>query len=222
MAGLDTTFANKILKLIFQNQPIENFGTSSGIQASASNGDLEIALIKTNGQEADYGGYARQTINRDVASWGNVEGKVDNNYKVEFPISTSGTNEINAYKIYYGSNNELMYASLDNIVTINVSSKPVFGVKDLDIYIQASGGIFYYAQAMSPIGYLESAVCANINTPLTDLVYSNTPTLQLNSIVYTDLEGNNLKNGNDKFYIAEGAGFKINTSGVVTQIKLCL
>ena len=222
MAGLDTAFANKILRLIFQNQPITDFGTANGIQASASNGTLEIALIRTNGQEANYGGYARQTIDRNTSTWGNVEGKVDNNYEIEFPISTSGTNEINAYKLYYGSNKEIMYASLDSIVNIEVSNKPVFNPKDLDIYIQSSGGIFYYAQAMSPLGYLESAVCANINTPLTDIIYSNTPTLQLNSVVYTDLEGNNLKNGNDQFYISEGAGFKINSSGRITQIKLCL
>ena len=222
MAGLDVTFANKILRLIFQNQTITDFGTANGIQASGSNGTLEIALIRTNGQEANYGGYARQTINRTTSDWGNVQGKVDNSYNIEFPISTSGTNDINAYKLYYGSNKEIMYASLDNIVTIEVSNKPVFNSKDLDIYIQASGGIFYYAQAMSPLGYLESAVCANINTPLTDVVYSNTPSIQLNSVIYTDLEGNNLKNGNNKFYISEGAGFEINTSGRVSQIKLCL
>lgn len=124
------------LKLIYQNIAMANIGDTSGIQPSATEGSLYVALYTSDptdadvGIEADYTSYARVAVSRNVAGWTVSGNQVTNAAVITFPVSTGGTNTITHYGIRTAltGGDLIHYAALSSSITINDTETPKFNV----------------------------------------------------------------------------------------------
>ena len=88
-------FENEVLELFFNNEAIADIGDALGLQPSATAGVLYIVLYSvmptdsTNGTEATFTGYARQTVARITTEWDISGGQATNVNAITFPTSTS-------------------------------------------------------------------------------------------------------------------------------------
>jgi hypothetical protein len=137
--GLNASFSAELLSLIFENQDIANLGDASGVQGSSSAGDIEIALIQSNGSEANYTSYQRVFVNRNTSNWSNSSNSISNALEITFPTSTGGSNTINKFRLYYGNFTSKPYTLIigeDNLtgsVTITAGETPKFAVGALTL-----------------------------------------------------------------------------------------
>ncbi|MCP3980748.1 MAG: hypothetical protein GY716_15710 [bacterium] len=95
-----TTFTNEFLDLVLNNQDLPLIGDASGLQNSAADGSLYMALhtaFPSDGgdqdtSEAAYTSYARVTIARDDTQWtipgAGGAGTADNTAQQQFPKAT--------------------------------------------------------------------------------------------------------------------------------------
>lgn len=99
------SFEEEVLKLIFHNQNIAGIGDATGIRNSTAAGNLFVALFTSDPTEsgnvtgeANYTGYARQSVARTVGAWNfNSSGSVrsmSNAANITFPLCTGGSNTI--------------------------------------------------------------------------------------------------------------------------------
>jgi hypothetical protein len=91
-------FETALLGLIFNNAAITNIGDAGGLQPSAADGNLYVALHTANPDEAGdqttsecaYGGYARVPVTRDGTGWTVTGNSVSPNANISFPEALSG------------------------------------------------------------------------------------------------------------------------------------
>jgi len=137
--GLNASFAGELLSLIFENQEIANLGDAIGVQGSSSDGVVEIALIQSNGSEANYTNYSRKTVSRLSSQWTNSGNSISNANEITFPTAMGGNNTINKFRIYYGSVGQSPYTLIigeDNLtgsVNITAGETPKFAVGALTL-----------------------------------------------------------------------------------------
>jgi hypothetical protein len=116
-------YENAVLAHLFQNLAIANIGDGTGLDKSATDGDLWVALHtaspgEAGGQttsEAAYTSYARVPIARDV-SWTVTANQVTNAAAVQFPTSTGGTATVTHFSV-----------GVDDGVTLGVNTMIAFG-----------------------------------------------------------------------------------------------
>ena len=90
---------NKIAKLIFNNDAAALIGDAAGLQPSAADGDLFIALFEDDptdadvGTESTYTSYARIAVARTTGgvAWTITANVITNTALVTFPTSTGGS-----------------------------------------------------------------------------------------------------------------------------------
>jgi hypothetical protein len=106
MAGsLRDGYETLMLQHLFQNADIPNVGNAGGLLGSTVDGNFYIALYtvaptdSTAGTEADYTGYARVAVTRDVSGFDITTNNLSNNAAVTFPACTGGSNTIIAFSI---------------------------------------------------------------------------------------------------------------------------
>lgn len=106
MAGSKSNaFETSLLGLIFNNTDVANIGDTPGLQNSATEGSLYIALFTVNptdstaGTEATYGAYARQAVPRNISNWTVSGNLATNTNAVTFPECTSGSETITGFGI---------------------------------------------------------------------------------------------------------------------------
>lgn len=100
-------FETALLQHILQNLAIANIGDASGLQPSATAGNLYISLHTAdpgesgsqNTSEATYTSYARVAVARSSGAW-DVTGSVGSNLAaVEFPTATGGSNTLTHFGV---------------------------------------------------------------------------------------------------------------------------
>lgn len=103
MAGMGSTFANDLLKLIFQATAIANIADNAASSpltalfvslhtADPSSGDQTTS-------EATYTSYARVSVARTSGGWTVASNLAENAALVTFPAATGGTNTITYFAI---------------------------------------------------------------------------------------------------------------------------
>lgn len=111
-------FSINQFKLIFQNIALANIGDGSGLQPSATTGNLYLALYttvpskSTSGTESTYSGYLRIALIRSAAKWtvGSSEPiQVINASDVDFPQSTSSETVKGVGLLTASSGGDLLY-----------------------------------------------------------------------------------------------------------------
>lgn len=137
-------FETAILQLIFQNVAIANVGDTSGIQPSASAGDLYVGLHTADPgeagnqstNEANYTGYARVGVARSSAGWTVSGNTVTNAAEVDFPAATGGSSTVSYFSIGTGSSGAgtlLFSGALQSSLAISSSITPSFGIGELAV-----------------------------------------------------------------------------------------
>jgi hypothetical protein len=103
MAGMGSTFANDILKLIFQATAIANIADNA---ASSPLTNLFVSLHTADPSagdqttsEATYTSYARVAVVRTSSGWTVSSNLAENTAAVTFPAATGGTNTITFFAI---------------------------------------------------------------------------------------------------------------------------
>lgn len=84
---------------IYLNLPITYIGDANGLPASATPGNLYVALF-VGAAEAAYGSYARQPIPRSASGFSRTGDVVTNVAQVNFPKSTSDGGTVTKVAIY--------------------------------------------------------------------------------------------------------------------------
>jgi hypothetical protein len=118
--SLGNTFENDVLKLFFNATAIADLAEND---ATSPLGNLFVALHKTNpGEagdqttgEADYTGYARQTVARTSGGWTVTNNRVVNAADIQYPTCTAGTNTLlfwSVGKVVSGASQILAYGPL--------------------------------------------------------------------------------------------------------------
>ena len=93
------------LKLLYQNINMANIGDASGLQPSAIDGSVYIALYTTDPTESDtgtetiYTSYARVAVVRSVVGWTVSGNTCTNASTITFPTSTGGTETVTHFGI---------------------------------------------------------------------------------------------------------------------------
>ena len=141
--ALNSTFAGLLLNFLFNNEGIPNYGDAFGIQPTGGTGGvMEIALIQSNGSEANYTGYQRVEVDRDKVTneWSGSGNSISNVNEITFPTSTGGSsNTINKFRIYYGDEASQPFTtifgedSLTASVTITAGETPKFSAGALTL-----------------------------------------------------------------------------------------
>lgn len=129
------------LKLIFNNTPIANIGDTSGIQPSATAGNLYVALYTTDptdadtGTEATYGGYQRVEVARTTGEWSVSGNVVTNVNEIAFPQSTGTNNTITHIGIRTASTGGdlLFHGQLDQSILVEIDDTPKIQGGDLQL-----------------------------------------------------------------------------------------
>lgn len=109
-------FENALLLLLFNNDAIANIGDASGLQPSAVDGNLYVALHTADPgeggsqttSETAYGSYARQAIARTTGGFTVSGGGVTNAADVVFPTASSGPSTITHWSIGVASSGASM------------------------------------------------------------------------------------------------------------------
>lgn len=121
--GFSDYYENAVLAHLFQNLAITSIGDGTGLDKSATNGHLWVALHTSSPgeagdqttSEAAYTGYARISVARN-ASWTVSANQVTNAAAVQFPTSTGGTATVTHFSV-----------GVDDGVTLGVNTMVAFG-----------------------------------------------------------------------------------------------
>ena len=140
------TFENDILQLIFNNVDIANIGDASGIQNSATAGDLYVALHTGDPgeagtaatSEAAYGSYDRVAVARSGAGWTVSGNSATNAALIQFPECTSGSETITHVSITVGGTpttaDKILYSgALSASRSVSSGIQPQFAASALTI-----------------------------------------------------------------------------------------
>ena len=129
------------LKLVFQNIAISNIGDASGLQPSATPGNLYVALFTAApgetdaGTEATYTNYARLAVVRSSAGWTVSGNSVTNAALITFPISGGTNNTIIHFAIRKALTGGDLIGSgaLTSSILIESGDTPKFQIGNLTI-----------------------------------------------------------------------------------------
>lgn len=138
------TFENDVLALIFNNTDIANIGDAAGLQNSATEGSLYLALHTADPgeagtattSEAAYGSYARVAVARNSGGWTVSGNQVQNTALAQFPECTSGSETITHVSITTassGSSKILYSGALSASRAISSGIQPQFAASALTV-----------------------------------------------------------------------------------------
>src|SRR4051812_35050971 len=104
-AILGNTFINDLLKLIFNNVSMANYGDAAGILKSAADGSLYVSLHTADPgaagnqttSETVYAGYLRVAVARSTAGWTVTNQSVSPFAAIAFPPGTVGAGDVVTY-----------------------------------------------------------------------------------------------------------------------------
>jgi len=139
-------YENAVLAHLFTNVAISNIGDGTGLDKSATDGDLWVALHTASPgeagdqttSEAAYTGYARVSVARN-ASWPVAGNQVTNAAAVQFPTSTGGTATVTHFSVgvddgaTLGVNTMIAFGALASPLTIVSGVQPQFAAGALVI-----------------------------------------------------------------------------------------
>lgn len=126
-------FIQAVLDHVYLNQAIANIGDASGLQPSAADGNLYVALLQAGG-EADYTSYARQAISR-TDGFSRSNNVISNAAQINFPKATGGSNTITKVAIYdqISGGNKLHEQTLADSIPVSTNIQPIIEAGELDI-----------------------------------------------------------------------------------------
>lgn len=135
-----STFANDLLKLIFNATPIGGLADNANLSPL---GNLYVSLHTDDpgadgdqtASEGDYGGYARVAVSRSGSGWTVTGNSAFNTALVQFPKSTGGSNNITHVGVGAAESGEgkLFYSGpLDEEILVTINSQPQFGAGELE------------------------------------------------------------------------------------------
>ena len=143
MGSKSNTFENLELLHIFQNADIANIGDAAGLQNSATEGSLYVALCTsattaddvTPGTACAYGGYARQAVARNSGGWTVTNNQVTNAAAVVFPTASSGTETVRYFEIYtaVSGGTRLYWGQLTADLAVSNGIAPQFAIGAIQI-----------------------------------------------------------------------------------------
>lgn len=136
-------FETALLEHLLENAALANVGDASGLQPSASAGNLYVSLLvgdpgETGAvtDEATFTGYARVAIPRNGAAWTISNGSAVNASDVEFAECTGGSNTITHFGIHTaasGAGNMILYGALDVSLPVSNGFTVRFAAGDLEV-----------------------------------------------------------------------------------------
>lgn len=134
-------FEASILGLIFTASAIADLAEND---SSTPATNLYISLHTASPGEAGdqstsetaYTGYARQTVARTTSGWTVTNGSCVNDAEIAFPFCTaspgSAITHVGVGLSSSGSGNLLLWAALDNSVTMQIGTTPIFSAGELE------------------------------------------------------------------------------------------
>ena len=139
-------FETALLQLILQNAALANIGDASGLQPSATAGQLYISLHTADPgeagnqgtSEAAYTSYARVGIARSAGGWDVAAGVGSNVAAVTFPEATGGTATVTHFGVgtaSAGAGNLLLSGALDASLAVSTGITPTFDPGELTITV---------------------------------------------------------------------------------------
>lgn len=134
MATRTNYFIQASLDHFYLNEPVAGIGDATGLPASATDGNLYVALLVDN-TEANYGGYARQPIPRTAAGFVRAANVISNVAMITFPRASSGSNVINNVAIYdsLAAGNQLHLQTIADPITVTTNVQPIIEAAALEI-----------------------------------------------------------------------------------------
>jgi hypothetical protein len=140
---MTNAFETLVLQHVFQNSDIANIGDAAGLQNSATEGSLYIALCTsatvpddaTAGTAATYSPYARIAVARSAVGWTVSGNQVSNAAAVVFATCASGSDTIRYYEIYTAASGgtRLYWTQLTSDLAVGVGVAPTFAIGALAI-----------------------------------------------------------------------------------------
>lgn len=142
------TFENEILKLLFQNVAIANIGDASGLQPSATAGNLYIrlctdAVVASDSQigtECAYTGYVAGgvAVERSASGWSVSGSEVKNAAEVEFGACTAGSENVRYVEIWRNNTGSLeadriAWTQLTSDVAVIIGITPKFTAESITV-----------------------------------------------------------------------------------------
>lgn len=134
-------FETGFLNLLFRNEALANVGNAGGLQPSGAAGSLFVALFTTptgedsEGTEATYAGYARQSIDRTAVDWDVTDNVASNVNNVAFPQATAGNDTVTHYGIMTSleAGDMLFHGALGTARLINAGTSLIIEAGNLTV-----------------------------------------------------------------------------------------
>jgi hypothetical protein len=138
------TFENDLLKLIFNNTDVADIGDASGLQNSATEGSLYVALHTSdpgeagaqNTNEISYTGYGRVAVARNTGGWTVSNNEATNAGAINFGACSAGSGTATHFSVGTASSGtgKLLYSgALTASLAISAGITPSFAAGALDI-----------------------------------------------------------------------------------------
>ena len=138
------TFENDLLGLIFNNTDIADIGDASGLQNSATAGNLFIALHTADPgetgtastSETSYTNYARQSVARTVGGWTVSGNQASNAAQITFPqCGTTGATitHVSITNASSGTSKILYKGALTSSLAVANGITPLFAIGGLTV-----------------------------------------------------------------------------------------
>lgn len=145
--GFSNDYEVLVLAHLLRNEDIGNLGDAAGLVASATEGDVWLALHTASPgeagtqatNEASYGGYSRISIQRRYTRWNVVGTALSNVDLVQWPTCTSGSSLVTHFSIGVenGStgwgNVMICYGQLPSVLSVSTGVQPQFAPGSLVI-----------------------------------------------------------------------------------------
>lgn len=147
MGSFSDNFKNDLLKLLFNNTTIAKLGDATGVEGSATPGNLYVrlctdAVVVTNSQlgtETTYTGYVAKgiAVARTAGGWTIAGNNASNTAEITFGTQTSGTPLIRYAELWLDNvssniSERVLWLQLDNDIPIASGSEPLFDTGSLD------------------------------------------------------------------------------------------
>jgi hypothetical protein len=142
--GLTNAYETESVRHLFLNEAIPKIGDTGGLQPSAADGSLYVALLTASpgeagsiANEADYGGYARVAVPRGSAGWTELNGQIYNFGQINFPEVVDNPNTVTYFAVMKEATGSDMiaYSQLVEGKTFNPTDQPQFGPMALNFKI---------------------------------------------------------------------------------------
>lgn len=127
-------FIQGILDLVYLNTAFAALGDTSGLQPSATAGNIYAALETASG-EADYTSYARKAIPRTASGFSRTGNVVSNVAQIDFAKATGGSNTVTKVALYDAitGGNKLHEETLAASIAVSEDVQPAIEAAELTI-----------------------------------------------------------------------------------------